>query len=132
MADIVDLSTARSMATPDLLDRVVKFIPLVDETIRSLRPIADRLTSNDWKILRALRDLHAVSRKNWVTRIEAAELAGTGDHDSLNNKTSFQNLKALKLIDAVKNRGTWITEDGTAILASHVASNGRVKTRPLI
>jgi hypothetical protein len=91
------------------------------------RPIADTLTNNDWKILRALEDLGAVSRKRLTLQRRVTSEANTGRCDSPRNKASFKNLKNLKLIDAVPKCGTCVTDDGLAILANHETASSLLK-----
>jgi hypothetical protein len=77
---------------------------------------ADRLTPNDWKLLRATKALAAVDSDHPMSRESICTRAGTGHEDSKHNQESFERLKGAGLIDARKAVGTWLTAKGHAAL----------------
>jgi hypothetical protein len=81
----------------------------------------DELNRNDWKILRAMGALGAISSETSRTRVEICEYAGTGHHQNRSNRESFDHLRDLLLINATRNEGTWLTALGLAQLADRDA-----------
>jgi len=75
----------------------------------------EQLTPNDWKLLRSLLNLGAIDPTQKTTRSQVTLRAKTGDKDSKHNQKSFDRLKQMGLIDAVKGSGTWLTEAGVSL-----------------
>jgi hypothetical protein len=76
----------------------------------------DDLKATAWKLLTAIRDLNATDSGKAVNQKRIAVKARTGRHDSKHNQEAFGQLSELKLIKAVRNVGTWITQAGTETL----------------
>ena len=76
----------------------------------------DDLTPTAWKLLKAIRLLHATNSESAKSRPDIAAKAKTGNHDSDHNKDAFRRLSDLGLITAKKRIGTWLTDAGMSAL----------------
>jgi hypothetical protein len=101
------LAPANPWLQSEMAKRSIKIISPNGEHGGHLR---DVLTRHDWKMLRALERMGAVSAEHSVTQSQIADAAHTGEHKSRSNQDSFKRLSNLMLTKAVKNSGTWLTE----------------------
>jgi hypothetical protein len=86
------------------------------ETTREAKGTAETLTPNDWKLLRAMKDIGAVDSEHPVSRKKITAKARTGNTDSKHNQDSFDRLKGIGLINAARRVGTWLTPKGLSVL----------------
>ena len=76
----------------------------------------EQLTRNDWKLLRATRDMGAIDLECAASRDRITARARTGHAESKHNQESFERLKRMRLIDAARRVGTWLTPKGLSLL----------------
>jgi hypothetical protein len=105
---------------PDKPSLIVKRLESIAKLLNSIKPpgIADRKnapTTNDLKLLSAMKALGAINQEKRTTRSKIASKANSGHHGSRHNKDSFKHLKSLGLIDSVRNGGTWLTDRGISL-----------------
>jgi hypothetical protein len=81
---------------------------------RRAKGTTETLTPNDWKLIRAMKDVGAVDSEHAASRDEITKRARTGNADSKHNQESFDRLKRLGLINAARRVGSWLTANGMA------------------
>jgi hypothetical protein len=87
-------------------------------TQREPKGTTETLTPNDWKLIRAMKDVGAVDSEQAASRDKITKRARNGNADSKHNQESFDRLKRLALVDSVRRVGTWLTAKGLAAVES--------------